>query len=169
MGKFRAWLLLCLTGIFLSCGSDSGHKSEKLPNGDIIEGFGVSDDKILYQFYEKFGFTDVCTTNRAYFKADSFQIDEGWKSLPISARDLSIINSIPNKVDSLGQDSLLIIYPYKDFFLDISLDSEEFIDNSLLEISIKLNVGYYRLNSSGFDVFNSKTHMMYHERHECEE
>ena len=158
--------IVFLLGLLLF-GCVSENKNEiSFPNPDLIKGYDVKQDKILYQYYEKYGFTDVCVNMRAYFKIESWS-NKGWHKLPMNAIDIKKVNSIPDKLDTLKGDTFSIIYKYKNFFSDISLKSMEYISNSTFDHTGNLREGYYRITKNTFEVYNSHRKTIYYEFHSC--
>jgi len=57
---------------------------------------------LKYQYYQKFGFTDVCEYLRIVL--EPIEIPKLNKSLPIDSADLKKINNFSNKTDKLNGD-----------------------------------------------------------------
>ncbi|MEL6850491.1 MAG: hypothetical protein AAFP92_18365 [Bacteroidota bacterium] len=162
--------LICVMFGFalLACNSNENGDAEFLPHPGYIKGYEIEKDQILYQYFEKFGFTDICIHIRSYFAVENWSITDGWKELPMTSKDISKVNSIPNKIDSLESDVLSIFYQDKDFFADISLSSDEFIRDTVFAKTINLKQGYYRLTESTFEVYDSNSGAIYYENHSCD-
>ena len=162
----NVYIILVLVLVFISCNSNNDD-GRKMPKSSFIIGYEVHEDQILYQYYEKFGFTDICVHTRSYFTAKDFSVTNEWMPLPMTKKDRLRINSIPNRIDSLPDDSFLVIYNHKNFFSDISLDSKEFIRETTFEKKINLRNGFYRINKTIFEVYNDKDDVIYYEYHSC--
>lgn len=142
-------------------------ENDKLPKSSLIKGYDVSNDDILYQFYEEFGFDEICTHTRSYFKVENFKTKEGWVKLPMSKKDVLKLRLIPNKIDTLKGKTLDVKYAYKLFFDDISLDRKEHVnDTDPFENEISLEKGYYKIDGSTFLIYNTNNRI-YYEEHYC--
>lgn len=150
------------------------NKSEKTINridyldSNLVKRFDLDTSKIVYQFYQEFGFTDLCKQIRLVSQTDSFP--DLNNMLPISQDDLKKINSIPNKMDSIFRDSLIPIYSGRFYFQDIELDYFSYQPDSSLTIGLKK--GKYDLVQTGLRteliIFDSFKNMLYIEIHECD-
>ena len=166
MIKKRFPILVLFVLLQVSC-IKTNEKENKLPNSNLIKGYDVKSEDIFYQFYEEFGFDEVCIHNRAYFKIENFKLDNNWKKLPISKNDLSKLKLIPNKIDTLEGNSLRIKYSHKLFFDDISLVRKEFISENSFDNILGLSEGYYKIENSNSFMIYTKKNMIYYEEHYC--
>lgn len=153
--------------VIVSC-SANDHKNSKLPSKTFINGYEIKSEQILYQFFEKFGFTDICIHSRSYFKINKFSATDDWKPLPMNAEDVRKANSIPNKIDSLNASDFSIIYQNKDFFSDINLELEEFVKDTIFDLKIDLSMGYYRIGKDKIEIYNHENSTIYLEYHSCD-
>jgi hypothetical protein len=159
--------LMLKVGIVLlltACETEDGRVLSDIPE---FEKYELENSKVLYQYYEKFGFTDVCTHSRMYFKASGITSGNGWKRLPFSKHDLALINSFSNKVDTLDKVALNVVYPLKDYFSDISLDQREYRKDSVFSATIPLGNGYYKVGVHSFEIYFNVLNTMYCEYHTC--
>ena len=158
--------LLFYSFLFFSC--EEKRNEDKLePKPSLVTSHKIEVNQILYQFYEQYGFTDVCIHSRTYFKVKEFSPNSEWKKLPINKEGYLKLNLIPNKIDTLKGSSFSVIYNYKDVFSDISLSSFEYIEDSTFKQTVSLLNGYYRINKGVFEVFNSNENTIYFEEHNC--
>ncbi|BDD08912.1 hypothetical protein FUAX_13440 [Fulvitalea axinellae] len=164
MTRFARVVLILL--LFCSCTEEKDVARE--PDLSLVKHYGIGKEGILYQFYEKFGFTDVCEHSRTYFKIKNFKLDKTWKALPLSDKDRLKINSISNKADSVKGDAIPVIYKMKDFYLDISLDMNEFIKDSVRLDAVNLSKGFYRVGKKHFEVYSPQRETIYYEKHSCD-
>ena len=155
-----------LTLIVWSC---TREKKKMLPDTSLITGLKIEPTQILYQYFEKIGFTDVCLNTRSYFLLQDYTPDQSWNVLPISDSDRIKINSLSNKIDSLKGDSINVLYQHKDFFSDILLESDEFISKTPFKQDLILLDGYYRVTDSTFEIYSPQNNTMYYELHSCDE
>ena len=128
-------LVLFFSPMILSCGNQQ-NKKQVLPNFDLALEFGSNSLELEYQYYQKFGFTDLCEDIRMIGTPSKAPILI--KKLPLEPNDLKIINSFQNKVDKLGGDRVLFPKNLRNIFLDIELDFIEFGRDELPNISLKL-------------------------------
>jgi hypothetical protein len=154
---------LLIISILVSCNS----RNNNVPESKFIKSIEVPESQILYQYYEKYGFTDVCIHSRSYFRVKDFQLDSQWRKLPVSNSDIFKINSIGEKVDTFTGANFPIIYRYKYFFSDISLDSREFIKDTTFDEDVDVFNGYYRVTKSSFEIYCKERGTVYYEYHEC--
>lgn len=167
-------LLLFSQILFFGCASNEAIEKLTIPDkkrDSQLTKYNF-EGKILYQYYEYFGFTDGCINYRVLYllQANEFtKIKEKnkWKALPISKKDLEKINDITNKVDTVVvTNKYNVIYREKYAFADIRNEATEFIikeDNCF----INLMQGYYALTDSSFTVYNKENNLLYHELYFC--
>lgn len=152
---------------FVSCKEKELPKST--PRVSLVKNYKVKEGDILYQYYEKFGSTDICIHGRTYFKHLGAINIKDWKKMPIDKNDLAKINEMANKVDDFDGTHLGIVYAQKDFFSDISLEAEEYIKDSSIQEGIVIHDGFYRINARGNKVefYFSKYKTIFQEYHTC--
>lgn len=143
-----------------------GDKSKLKCDTNLIEEKNVKENNIIYQYYEKFGFTDVSKHYRSLYTIDNFVLPEKLDKLPIKKSDLLFINALSNKIDKIDSRKIKIPYQFKDRFNDIMLDNFEYYDSSFKINSISLKNGFYELNKNGFKIYNPQTKTIYSEYYE---
>ncbi|MEL6658352.1 MAG: hypothetical protein AAFR36_17960, partial [Bacteroidota bacterium] len=118
-----------------------------MPVPEMLQPLKNSAYDIIYQYYEKFGFTEVCEHNRMLIRSDSVsKLLVNWNALPVSKEDVILINQIANKIDTLSSSlTYSIYYRHKDYFSDVMLTNAEYVENGLTADSLNLNLemGYY--------------------------
>ena len=157
---------IVITFGFCSCGTSN--KIESKPDMSLALEFGLDSTQLVYQYYQKFGFTDVCEDLRMLAKLkDSPQFK---KRLPITNDDLKIINGFSNKVDSIKDSQISFETNTRSKFYDIELDFIEFSSDSLLKI--QLTNGEYEIiqteMTSTLKVFDRESGLLYAESHRCD-
>lgn len=135
---------------------------------DLALEFGVDTSDLIYQYYQKYGFTDLCEDLRMVsFVETSPKLK---KKLPISEDDLNVINAFSNKVDSVNNSAITFENNTRIFFLDIELDFIEFVTDSTVEVGLK--EGEYEIVQDKFSsilkVYDSQKGLFYIEIHECD-
>ena len=160
--SFQIFLLLLLFG----CKTDTSKESTL--NVSIINEFKLDSSKVIYQFYQKFGFTDLCEDIRI---VSSLESSPNLKNeLPISIENLKIINSFSNKVDSFNGKEISIVPNLRNVFNDIELIYNEYITDSVFTISF--NKGKYELTNYKFEstlkIYDEESGMFYLEIHRCD-
>jgi hypothetical protein len=155
-------ILLMSSIVFLSC-----PKNDNELNMDLISLKNISNNDVVYQFYEKFGFTETCEHYRnLYYCRTKIDIAE-WHKLPISNNHLMQINLLSNKVDTLKTASIISTrYKYANFFDDISLKKSEFITKAS-DIFIDTENGFYYYDKVSYKIYNPQASKMYEEVHTC--
>lgn len=158
----------CLFFVFIVISSCTSNKSH-LPSIYSVSGLEIPEERIVYQFYEKFGFTDLCEHNRLLLDSISIVIDSSWVELPIQESDLDKINHISNKVDTLLMSGYSVRYRYKSFFSDISIEIVEYLRKNSNEKDFILNLqnGYYKLSKENLVIYDDKKSMIFYENHTC--
>jgi hypothetical protein len=147
---------------------------EKLnaPNLKVFKEFQTvlrEADSIEYQFYEQFGFTDVCRHYRALGrpKETSFLKKGRWLKLPLSAKFIEKINLLDAKNDPIPNKKAfnpfyLMYQEYADIRLSAFVYSQ--FDKSF---TLDLNKGYYRFDEHMFCVYDEESGFFYEEYHKC--
>jgi hypothetical protein len=167
-------LLLFSQILFFGCASNEAIDKLTVPNKKRDNQLTKYNFKaeILYQFYENFGFTDVCINYRVLYslQANEFtKIKEKnkWKALPISKKDLEKINDITNKVDTvIVTNKYNVIYREKYIFADIRNEATEFVIKED-KCFINLMQGYYSFSDSSLTIYNKENNLLYHELYFC--
>ena len=155
--------------LLVSCGThNSSEKKSILPDKSLVADYNIGTDQILYQYYEKFGFTDLCVHHRTLFYVHENIKLNNWNKLPMLEADINKVNSLHNKLDSLNGDSISVVYNYKNVFSDISLKLEEYFKDTIFDKELALTDGYYRINSTVFELYNPGNKTIYLEYHECD-
>lgn len=160
-------ILVLVFGVLLvlviSC--DEEVKQEKLPEIVLVDSLNINPNNIVYQYYEKFGFTDVCTHYRVLLKNDTEE-RSSWKKLPFKVGDLKKINQMSNKVDPISGEIYNPKFRKKDVFDDILLERKEFFAEDSLK-SLNLLHGFYQVGESFFKIYDEKNKVLYVEIHVC--
>ena len=154
--------------LFLGCTSSEkrNYKIEK-PNKELATKHHLNIDNIQYQFYQKFGFTDICEHTRILSTIDNAIFLT--KKLPISKNDLAIINNFPNKTDSIIGLSFSPIFQGRDLFSDIEL--EHFSYSSDSSFVLHLQKGKYQIEQSEkvskLTIYDENSRLFYFEIYKC--
>lgn len=159
-------LNLIVSFVFFGC--MSSQKQENTVNITLAEEFGVDSKQLVYQYYQKFGFTDVCEDLRMV--ANQKEAPKFEKSLPITTEDMWIINSFSNKTDKISESPISFDTNNRKEFFDVELDFVEYtIDSNLV---INLNTGQYEISQSDrasmFKIYDRESGMLYVEVHRCD-
>ncbi len=151
---------------FSGCGTSNKNESE--PNMNLAVEFGIDSTQLVYQYYQKFGFTDVCEDLRMISKLKDSP--EFKKRLPITEDDLKTINEFSNKVDSIKGSQISFESNPRNQFYDIELDFIEFSSDSVL--TIQLTNGEYEIIqtelTSTLKVFDRESGLLYVESLRCD-
>jgi len=165
---------LTLTKIYLaflvlvSCNTSSKKQSKNnITDISQLIGYKVEAKEIIYQYYEKYGFTDLCIHNRTYFVKENFKVNEQWKRMPLNELDIVRLNSIEEKVDTIQKGN--ITYEYKSFFEDIKIKSTEYRKDTVFKNQLDLKNSYYKISDYSFEIYNPKNKTIYFEYHFCNE
>ncbi|NMM50858.1 hypothetical protein [Marinigracilibium pacificum] len=155
-------IVLCL----ISCGTNI--KTDNTPNLKLASDYNIDSNQLVYQYYQKFGFTDVCEDIRMVAKLNKSPNFK--KRLPITDNDLNTINSFSNKIDSINNSQISFESNTRNHFYDIELDFVEFNTDSLL--TIDLSNGEYEIIqtdlTSTLKVFDKQSGLIYVESHRCD-
>lgn len=143
-------------------------KFEDQPDYNLIEEFGIDSSELVYQYYQSFGFTDLCEDLRLISKQP---IAPGLQNnLPLTQEDLSVINSFPNKSDSLQEKIILGNLEARSAQQDIESRFLEYIPDSSL--AFQLMEGEYEIiqtdTSAIIRIFDSINKLLYIEVHRCD-
>jgi len=123
----------------IGCGTNT--KTEHEPNMDLASEYKIDSTQLVYQYYQKFGFTDVCEDIRMVAKLNNSPNFK--KRLPITDDDLETINGFSNKVDLINNSQITFNSNTRNQFYDIELDFIKFKADSLL--TIELSNGEYEI------------------------
>lgn len=144
------------------------HKIENKPDFRLIKEFGIDSSKVVYQYYQEFGFSDVCEDLRLISKQPNTPRLQ--KNLPLTQEDLDLINSFPNKSDSLQKKIIIGNSAVRSAQRDIELRFLEYIPDSALVFQFKK--GEYEIvqtdSSSVLKIFDSINKLLYIEVHKCD-
>lgn len=150
----------------VSCGTNT--KTENEPNMNLASQYKIDSTQLVYQYYQKFGFTDVCEDIRMVAKLNNSP--DFKKKLPITEDDLKTINGFSNKVDSINNSQISFNSNTRNQFYDIELDFIEFSTDSLL--TIELSNGDYEIIqtdlTSTLKVYDKESGLLYVESHRCD-
>ena len=150
----------------IGCGTKT--KTENQPNMNLASEYEINSTQLVYQYYQKFGFTDVCEDIRMVAKLNNSPNLK--KRLPITDDDLKTINAFSNKVDSMNSTQILFNPDTRNQFYDIELDFIEFRSDSLITIEL-LNGEYEIIQTdliSTLKVYDKESGMLYVESHRCD-
>lgn len=157
-------LYLC-SFLCFSCGSNS--KAENKPNNKLAADYGIDATKLVYQYYQKFGFTDLCEDLRMVSKQEVSP--EFTKKLPFSTDDLKTINGFSNKIDSINGQRVLLNSSIRKHFYDVELEFVEYVTDSTF--SVELTNGEYEIIEtelkSVIKVYDRTNDLLYIESHSC--
>ena len=162
---------LILPWLIITCGligCETNTKSKNKPNMNLASEYKIDSTQLVYQYYQKYGFTDVCEDIRMVAKLNNSPNLN--KRLPITEEDLKTINGFSNKVDSLNSSQISFNSNTRNQFYDIELDFIEFSTDSLL--TIELSNGEYEIIqtklTSILKVFDRESGLLYVESHKCD-
>lgn len=168
MNKRNIIISLLVLSAILSCKEKIKKQKESFLSSLLINEYKIKPNAILYQYYEKYGFTDICIHTRAYFKYTNFKKEKNWKKLPLSTTDIKLINSFPNKIDSI-KNNYSVLYQKKDFYDGIMIETKEHIKDTVFNKRLDLTKGYYKITKNTLEVYNPKTNTLYYEYYKCDE
>ncbi len=154
--------------LFIVFGCDDITKRNDIPNKKLANEFGINSTELIYQYYQKFGFTDLCEDIRMV--SIPKEVPKLYKNLPISIDDRNIINNFSNKTDSIRKSSITFKTNTRNQFYDIELDFIEFTTDSALIIN--LNKGKYQISqtksTSILKIYDNESGSYYMEIHRCD-
>jgi hypothetical protein len=161
------FVLLIIGSLLLFSIWPEPNKIENQPDYSLMEEFGIDSSEIVYQYYQEFGFTDVCEDLRLISKQP---IASGLQNnLPLTQKDLAVINSFPNKRDSLQDRIIIGNSAARSAQQDIESRFLEYIQDSSLVFQLK--EGEYEIiqtdTSSILKIFDSINKLLYIEVHRC--
>ena len=158
----------CLNLVLFGC--TTGNKTELLtnPNEALVKTFGLNSKDIIYQYYQKFGFTDICEEIRIISKAAEPITLE--KILPVNQQDIDLINKFSNKTDSFLAGQPLSIIPHREHFIDIELNYFEY--KAMDSISVGISKGSYQIEQTEFEsrltIYDVENGLIFIEVHKCD-
>ena len=166
--KTEKLILGIIVIVFCLFGCEKNNKIDNKPDINLATEFKIDSIQLVYQYYQKFGFTDTCEDIRMVSKLkDSPKFR---KKLPINKNDLKKINSFLNKTDSINGTHISFRSNTRNKFYDIELDFIEFNSDSLL--TVKLINGEYEIiqtdSTSTLKVFDKESGLLYVESHRCD-
>lgn len=165
MKKIEFYFLI----LMFSCASNEQIKKLESPNREINKRFNFLNIEydIQFQFYEKYGFTDVCERYRVLgiVKDKDILNSKLWKKLPFSDEDLEKINNISNKTDSLGNEIFNPRVFRIDSFADIRIAS--FFYDKMSFDTITLKKGFYLIDNEKFTIYKKDENLIYIESYYC--
>ena len=142
--------------------------NENKADYSLIEEFGIDSNELVYQYYQAFGFTDLCEDLRLISKQPTAL--ELQKNLPLTQEDLALINRFPNKSDSIQEKIMMGNLEARNAQRDIELRFLEYIPDSSLVFQLK--EGEYEIiqtdTSSILKIFDSINKLLYIEVHRCD-
>ncbi len=143
MGKSRfCFILILVLGILPSCITPSSDRPKQLdkPDIQILNEFGINvNGRVVYQFYQKYGFTDLEEQVILIIEPDShFVLDA---HLPFDSVDVEKINVIDMR--KFIEDGPINFWPEKHINADIRLESLEY--DTLGDKSVFHSVGTYSI------------------------
>ncbi|MBL7787793.1 MAG: hypothetical protein JNM36_17930 [Chitinophagales bacterium] len=143
--------------------------TQSTPDLALLTEKNSGTESVLYQFYEKFGFTDICEHYRNLYYCETIATDIGqWKKLPITANDLKLINALSNKIDTLKTTAQsVVIYQYPNFFADIAITQKQFAKMAD-KCYINTLEGFYSFDKVSYKIYNPKRGIIYEEFHGCQ-
>lgn len=152
--------------ILIGCGTNT--KNENKPNMVLASEYKIDSTQLVYQYYQKFGFTDVCEDIRMVAKLNNSPNFK--KRLPITEDDLKIINGFSNKTDSINKSQISFNSNTRSQFYDMKLDFIEFKTDTIM--TIELSNGDYEIIqtnlTSTIKVYDKDSDLLYIESHRCD-
>ena len=100
MKKLIYILLFIPLAVFNSCSNSNIHNS---PNKELCDKFLIDTNNVEFQFYQEYGWTDLCWTNVILAKSDT--LINFNNRFPIKEKDLALFH--------LNSDSVKTFSPYK--------------------------------------------------------
>jgi len=168
MKKFLGlWIIVGVIHLAIFGCTDS-QKIENQPNFTLSQEFGIDSTEVVYQYYQQFGFTDLCEDLRLISRQPI--VPDFEKALPISPEDLAIIAEFPNKADLFQEKIVIGNREARSVNQDIELDFLEYIPDSSLVFQFQ--DGAYEIaqtdTSSILKIFDSIHKLLYIEVHRCD-
>ncbi|MEL7005684.1 MAG: hypothetical protein AAFN93_23590 [Bacteroidota bacterium] len=165
--------IIFLSIMLCSCWVPQKKEPLKLPDVSLATKLGLDVDSsmFLYQYTERFGFTDICIHERGLLRINEILAvnTTGFQKLPLTIRQIKQINDIPEKIDSLGLSELVVDYQYKDAFRDIMIEHGEYDTSPDSVISIDITEGYFHFSDTSLLIYKPSLRLLYYEVHECDD
>jgi hypothetical protein len=163
MKQLTVYTIIALIGITIqSCSHPSSNSIEKIskPDRKKVKDFGINiSGDIVYQFYEKYGFTDIEEHQILVVKSDNVSFLTS--TLPFDSIDIRRLQRIDLR--KFIKDKPVDFEPEKIFQEDIRIESKEF--DARKEMPVFHDEGKYgiTLNDSveTVYVFDKRTELMY--------
>lgn len=153
---------------FVIMGCTGSKKNESLPDYELIVEFGIDSTELVYQYYQQFGFTDLCEDLRIISKQTSSPGLE--KDLPISLEDSAVIAKFSNKGNVFEEKIVIGNRKARRQNQDVENVFLEYIPDSLLVFNPK--VGEYEINildsGSILKIYDSEAKLLFIEVHRCD-
>lgn len=138
-----------------------------LPQQDQEE-FGIDSTELVYQYYQQFGFTDLCKDLRIISKQTSSPGLE--KVLPISPENLAAIAKFSNKEDVFEEKIVIGNWKARRPNQDIENVFLEYIPDSSLAFNSKIGEYEIKILDSGsiLKIYDREAKLLYIEVHRCD-
>ena len=162
----RIFNLSALIILLCSCGTETEERSLIIQT--IAEEFIVDGDAVVYQYYQKFGFTDLCEDITHVIKTNNSPNLS--KHLPMTEEDLVFFNKVSKADYNKDHDRLLLRCSLRTTNQDVELEFNEYCpDPSLV---IKLKSGEYEIVESKLNqiirIFDMESGLYFVEVHRCD-
>lgn len=167
MMHFPSHLIFAVIFLVIT-GCTGSQKNENLPDYELIEEFGIDSTELVYQYYQQFGFTDLCEDLRIISKQTSSPGLE--KDLPISPEDLAVIAEFSNKGDTFEEKIVIGNWKARSPNQDIENVFLEYIPDSLLEFNSRVGKYEIKISDSGsiLKIYDREAKLLYIEVHRCD-
>jgi len=164
---FCLWIIVGVFHLGIIACNDSP-KIENRPNFTLSQEFGIDSTELVYQYYQQFGFSDLCEDLRFVTKQ---LVEPSFKNvLPLSPEHLAIIAEFPNKGDLVREKIVIGNREARSVNQDIELDFLEYIPDSTL--IFQLQEGSYEIvqsdTSSILKIYDTIHKLLYIEVHRCD-
>jgi hypothetical protein len=167
MKKLFFILIVITNGFLQSCNSETEEAETVQLSG--MHTPGIKKQDVLYQFYQRYGFTDVCIHRRTLYKTNLNEGSlKGWKQLPMTKGDIEKVNGLENKVDKINGTDFRIIYRQRKRFEDIELEQSEFKNTGSVQPGSLFKTGLYKVNDTVFLLYDTNANLIYQEEHFCD-
>lgn len=103
--------------------------NHNIPNYVLSNKFGIDSSNIIYQYYQKYGFTDLCEDVKMIAKTDDSPLLTS--KLPINSSDLKKLQTQSNR-DYLTDTLQLFKYNNRQYQKDVELEYLEYIQDSTI-------------------------------------
>lgn len=155
--------------VVLILGLSSCTKNKAQPNLAVASEFHISLDQLVYQYYQKYGFTDVCENIRMVTSVD---VSPRLKNqLPIKADDRMMLSNILKGTATMNETEIRLNSNGRTRYLDIELEFVEFSADTLPVI--RLSQGEYEFHQTDLEwtlkVYDSESGLLLIASHRCDE